>query len=110
MNTSSPDRCSITSRATGAVLTSLFFGVVLSSLTIAAETASDEPTPYTLYMGTDFAVQQGKDFLPVRDVKGKSFVVRTKKGDVLVPMTAGKVNLKIEQTLRVASKTATVAN
>jgi hypothetical protein len=110
MNTSSPVPCTITPRRTRAVFALLFFGAILSSFTLAAETASDEPKPYTLYMGTDFAVQQGKDFLPVRDVKGKAFVVRTKKGDVLVPMIAGKVNLKIEQTLRVASNIATVTN
>jgi hypothetical protein len=61
-------------------------------------------------MGTDFSVQQGKDFLPVRDVKGKSFVVRTKKGDVLVPMVGGKVNLRIETALKVATTKATVTN
>jgi hypothetical protein len=89
---------------------SLVSGYVAPSRTLAAEAESTAPKPYTLYMGTDFAVQQGKDFLPVRDVKGKAFVVRTKKGDVLVPMTGGQVNLKIETALKIAATTAAVTN
>ena len=111
MITSLPALLRSTQSLVGLVSLPLFFGIGVFSSAIAAETQTDEAKPYTLYMGTDFAVEKGKDFLPVRDVKGKSFVVRTKKGDVLVPMAGGKVNLKIEQTLRITSiqTTATVA-
>ncbi len=65
--------------------------------------------PFVLYMGTDFAIEHHKAYLPVLDVQGRAFVVKNKGRELLVPMVGGQVNLKIEQALKLASHSATLA-
>jgi hypothetical protein len=81
-----------------------------ASVSRSAEPADRELKPYVVYMGTDFAIRLGDGYVPVIDVKGKNFVVKNKGQEKLVPMIGGKVDLKIEQSLKLASSSATFKN
>jgi len=74
-------------------------------VTRADETAM--PKPYILYLGADLSVQRGKEFYPIRNVKGKSFVIEMNGKEVRVPI-GGETALK--ETLKLTEISASVAN
>ncbi len=100
---SAPFRCVIAAAAT--------------VLTGAAAPAADTPTPppappktHTLFMGADLEVQVKQDFCRVRDVSGDAFVVNDSGNDRSIPMSGAPVSLRVQQSLKLTTASATVTN
>lgn len=85
---------------------------------LAAEgTAATEPAEvmgddqgYTMYMGSDFAIEQNKKYHSIQDVQGTAFVIKIKGKETYIPMRARDVNIKIEQALKIAPHEAKLVN
>jgi len=69
-----------------------------------------EPKTHTLFMGADIDIKVSNDFCRVRDVNGDAFVVDASGSAVFVPMNRGQLNLKIQQSLKLAEASATVVD
>ncbi|HWA25080.1 MAG TPA: hypothetical protein VG734_05345 [Lacunisphaera sp.] len=73
-----------------------------------APAVADEPKEYTLFMGTDFAIQQGKEYYRVRDVSGGNFIIKVKEKEIAVPMRTGNGTLKVNQALKLTAVSARI--
>jgi hypothetical protein len=82
------------------------------SMVFAAESPSGvaEPKTHTLFMGTDFSIEQNKELYRVRDIVGGSFVINVNGKEVMVPMDRGLSKMKVEPGLKLTESSATVAN
>lgn len=60
-------------------------------------------------MGANLSIEREKDLFRVQAVKGNSFVIKTKSGEVRVPVSFSRVGVKIEHTLKLAEHPATIA-
>ena len=72
--------------------------------------ATAEPKPYTLFMGADFDIGQRDTYYRVIDVSGSAFVIKVNGDLVRIPTEREKVNLKIQQSLKLTEAFATVGN
>ncbi len=70
--------------------------------------AADEAKTYTLFLGTDFSVQQDKEYYRVLDVSGGNFVIRVKDQEIRVPMRRGSGTLKVDQALKLTRVAAQI--
>jgi len=96
--------------------------VVIASATIpaAADAQKDKPVvmdklvvaetkTHTLFMGTDIAVNLGKDLFPVRGVIGSSWIIDVNGEEKVVSARQAPLNLKITPSLKLTDVLATVA-
>lgn len=97
------------SRSTFLTIVAALWGAVASpGATAPAPKGPPAPKTHTLYMGADIAVERGGELYRVQDVQGDSFVIVVKGERVLVPMRANPVTLKINESLKVTRKSATI--
>jgi len=68
----------------------------------------DAAKTHTLFMGADISINLDKDFYPVRDVAGTSWVVDINGKDKVVSAKKGPLNLKITPTLKLTEVGATI--
>ncbi|MDD2762516.1 MAG: hypothetical protein PHE83_00925 [Opitutaceae bacterium] len=61
-------------------------------------------------MGTDLDIQWNKDLCRVQDISGSSFHIRADGKEALVPMNAGPINLRVQQSLKLTENSAVIAN
>ena len=89
-------------------------GLALLSIPLACLAAGapagspPETKPYTLFMGADFEVQHQKEFYRAHGVHEGSLVIKVGDKDVLVSMSRGPVNMKVDQELKLTEASATV--
>ena len=76
----------------------------------AAPAAAPEPKTHTLFMGADFDVEQHDDFYRVVNVSGSDFVVKAKGEAVRIPTENQKLNLKVQQSLKLTTEFATIGD
>jgi hypothetical protein len=84
--------------------------VVCSMVMPATGGAQEAAKPYTLFMGAEISVGQGKELYPVIDVSGGSWVIGVDGKPVLVSAKNGPTNMKIASSLRLAEIAATISN
>jgi len=68
------------------------------------------PKTHTLFLGADLEVQVKSDFCRVRDVSGDAFVVDDHGRDRSVPMMGAPVSLQVQQSLKLTTASATIAD
>lgn len=76
--------------------------VVMDSIVV------DANKTHTLFMGADISINLDKDFYPVRDVAGTSWVIDINGKDRVVSAKKGALNLKITPTLKLTEISATI--
>jgi hypothetical protein len=79
-------------------------------VTSATAGAQETAKPYTLFLGAEISVGQGKELYPVIDVSGGSWVVDISGKPVLVSAKSGPINMKVASSLRLAEIVATISN
>lgn len=67
-----------------------------------------ETKTHTLFMGADIALNLDKDFYPVRDVEGGSWVVEINRQDHVISAKSAPINLKISPSLKLSERSATI--
>jgi len=72
------------------------------------DASKNEPKTHTLYMGADFRIAYGQELYRVCNVAGDSFVILVNGKEVLVPMKAGALKLKIDQSLKLTEASAAI--
>jgi hypothetical protein len=96
-------------RASGVVAAIVFLVRALAvPMSAAPSDAAADPKTFTLFLGTELSVERDHAFHRVEDVKGASFVVEIGGAEVRVPMSAGSVNLKFDQSLKLTRASANV--
>ncbi len=91
------------------VLSSRFVRMLVPALVLGPATlglATEAAKPYTLFLGTDFSVQQNKEYHRVHDVSGGNFIIKIGDKEVAVPMRAGSGTLKIDQGFKLSGSAA----
>jgi hypothetical protein len=68
------------------------------------------PKTHTLFMGADLEVEIKGDFCRVRDVSGDAFIVNDHGKDRSVSMMGAPVSLQVQQSLKLTTASATIAN
>jgi len=93
---------------------------IIAFATPASEGASDsrplvmdqvvvsETKTHTLFMGADISLNLDKDFYPVRDVEGGSWVVEINHQDRVISAKSAPLNLKITPNLKLSERSATI--
>lgn len=84
-----------------------FCPLIAAALLGAAETQTP-PKPFTLYMGANLSIQKDKELFRVQNVKGSSFVIKTKAGETRVQMNYSQMPVKIERTLKLSENAAVI--
>src|SRR5688572_22470579 len=84
----------------------LLVSTLVFSTAVLAVHAGEEAKTYTLFMGTDFSVQQNKEYHRVRDVSGGNFVIKVKDQEIMIPMRSGSGSLKVDQSLKLTPVSA----
>jgi hypothetical protein len=82
--------------------------MLTANTSAAKEPAKDEPKTHALYMGADFRIAYGQELYRVRNVAGDSFVIVVDGKEVRVPMKAGAIKLKIDQSLKLTQASAAI--
>ncbi len=97
--------------------TLLLAGLITVCAVHAAAPATPPPVPpgsgeksHTLFMGADVSVELDKVFHRVRDVSRSSWVVNVKGRPEFIPTQQRALNLRVERSLKLTEKNATVAN
>jgi hypothetical protein len=91
----------------------------LAALTGFADAAKEKPLTmeqvvvqevktHTLFMGADISLNLDKDFYPVRDVEGGSWVVEINHQDRVISAKSAPINLRITQNLKLSELSATI--
>jgi hypothetical protein len=83
--------------------------VIGSILLPAAAGAQEAAKPYTLFMGADISVGQGKELGPVIDVSGASWVIDVGGKPALVSAKSGPINMKIASSPKLAEIAANIS-
>ncbi len=68
------------------------------------------PKPYTLYVGTDFAIEWEGQLRPVQDVRENEFVVSVNGSPMVVKPRNADLKIRADDVLKVTSSTATISN
>lgn len=76
----------------------------------AAPAAAPQPKTHTLFMGADFDVEQHENYYRVVDVSGTAFVVKVKGEPVRIPTENEKLNLRVQQSLKLTTAFATIGD
>jgi len=66
--------------------------------------------PYTLYVGTDFAIEWEGQLRPVQDVRENEFVVSVNGSPMVVTPRKADLKIRADDVLKVTSSTATISN
>ncbi len=88
----------------------LLFALALSNSSAFAESAPAPAKTHTLFMGTDFSVEWNGALRPVQSVQGSSFVVLVDGQPVVVPASRTDLRIKMDDTLKLTSRFATVTD
>lgn len=91
------------------VLVAIVSSLVPASSTAATSTASDQSKTHSLFVGADLAIERDQAYCRVNDISGSSFVIARRGSPEFVPSNRGSLNLKVEQSMKVATKSATVS-
>ena len=83
-------------------------GFIFIASLLARGHAAEGEKNYTLFMGTDFAVQKDQDYFRVLDVEGGSFVIKINGQEVRVPMRQGSGTMRVDQGLKLTPVSAKV--
>jgi hypothetical protein len=92
-------------------LTRGWWSVIALWSALAAAAAPEAPAPakpFTLFMGADISIERDRALFRVQDVKGGSFVIKTKSGETRVPMNYSAMPVKIEHTLKLVERGAAI--
>ncbi len=97
--------------------TLLWAGMIAGCGAFAATPATPPPAAasagektHTLFMGADISVELDKVFHRVRDVSRSSWVVNVKGRPEFIPTQQRSLNLRVERSLKLTEKNATVGN
>lgn len=90
-------------------LTGLLSGAETSSAS-ASGLIGAAPKTHRLFMGVDIAIERENAFHRVRDVSGGAFLITVKGEPVFVPTNLKSLNLKIDQSLKLTTKSATISH
>lgn len=74
----------------------------------ASPAATEEDKPFTMYMGSDFSIEHNDKLHTVQDVTGTNFVISIKGRETTVPMTAKKIRMNFDQSLKIAPRLAKI--
>jgi len=87
------------------------FSAIASSPDATAPDASNPaPKPYTLFLGADLDIQQGKEFCRVRDVAGDNLIATVNGTVQSIPTTGGPINLRVQRSLKLAGTLVQIAD
>ncbi len=76
----------------------------------AAGSGDSQAKPYTLYVGTDFAIEWEGQLRPVQGVRENAFVVSVKGSPVVVKPHDADLKIKADDVLKVTASSATISN
>ncbi len=93
--------------------TSLLFFLILLEVDLRAEdvapvTVTAAPKSHVLFMGTDISIERGKKLYRIQDVLGTSFIISVDGEKTFVPMRGEPHNMKLEQSLKLTTASASL--
>jgi hypothetical protein len=74
----------------------------------APDAAPSEPMPYTLYLGVDLDVQQGREFCRVQGVAGSRLIARVDGKMESIPTDESPISLRVRPAIKVQPSSTTV--
>jgi hypothetical protein len=92
------------------ILSAAAFVVAAIRLVSAQAEGQPEQKTHTLFMGADFSIGIDREFYPVRDVFGSSWVIDFKGQAKVVPTKEGPMNIRVLPALKLTGISATVAD
>lgn len=91
-------------------LAGLFFAANLATFAELTPAAGTEPKTHTLYMGADISVEYNNVMHRVQSVVDGAMVINVSGKEVRITSDWSKVNLKVDRTLKLTGRSASVIN